>query len=260
MEGISMRARWLKPEFFTDKKIASLGPIVALVYEALWCMADDGGTAPCDADTVKAQMFYRWSAVGVPEISGALTELSCAGMIVRYTVGDDTFCAIKSWKKHQQVHKPSKFRHPPMSQGVAVAVPEECRTVPAPLPASPPPRHLDTQTPRHPAKGAEPAPRTITVKKPRPAMPWMGRMREAWTLGDLLPGDATLLAPIVGAVGEDETVERLTNYCATADPEWASVRAFVSKHATHATKGRLAVDPETGLPNALGMAALSGRR
>jgi hypothetical protein len=42
-----MRARWLKPEFFTDKKIATLDPTTALVYEALWCWADDGGV--CNA-------------------------------------------------------------------------------------------------------------------------------------------------------------------------------------------------------------------
>jgi hypothetical protein len=144
-----VRARWLKPEFFTDKKMAALGPPAALVFQALWCMADDGGTAPCDADTVKAQMFYRWSAVGVPEITEALRHLSAAGRIVRYQVGDDTFCTIPTWGEHQQVHKPSKFRNPHISQGVALEVPEQCGTGEAPLPASPPPRHLDSQTPRH---------------------------------------------------------------------------------------------------------------
>ena len=43
-----MRARWLKPEFFTDKKIGQLDPVTALVYQALWCWADDGGTAQAD--------------------------------------------------------------------------------------------------------------------------------------------------------------------------------------------------------------------
>jgi hypothetical protein len=108
-------------------------------------------------------------------------------------------------------------------------------------------------------KGAD-KPRTVRVRPPRPAAPWMGRMRTAWTFGTLLPGDATLLAPVVGAVGEDETVERMENFCATADPEYSTVRTFVSKHATYASKGRLAVDPKTGLPNEIGMAALSGRR
>lgn len=161
-----MRARWLKPEFFTDKKVAALGPIAALVYQALWCMADDGGTAQCDADTVKAQMFYRWSAVGVPEISEALHALSAVGRIVRYAVGDDTFCTIPTWAEHQQVHKPSKFRHPPMSQGVALEVPGECGTGASPLPASPPPRHLDSQTPRHPSVATAPGGRAVRVLPP----------------------------------------------------------------------------------------------
>jgi hypothetical protein len=108
-------------------------------------------------------------------------------------------------------------------------------------------------------KGAD-KPRAVRVRPPRPDMPWMGRMRTAWTFGTLLPGDATLLAPVVGAVGEDETVERMENFCASADPEFSTLRTFVSKHATYASKGRLAVDPKTGLPNEIGMAALSGRR
>jgi hypothetical protein len=251
-----MRARWLKPEFFADKKIAQLGPIAALVYEALWCMADDGGTAPCDADTVKAQMFYRWSAVGVPEISEALRHLSDAGRIVCYTVGDDTYCRIPTWKKHQQVHKPSKFRYPSMPQGDTPITPGDSGTSAAPLPASPPPRHLDSQTPRHPTKGAD---KPRNGKRPSEPAPWMGLMRKAWSLGELLEGDATLLRRVVADVGPEEAASRLANYCEQVDTQFATVRAFVSKHAMYAGQGRLAVDPETGLPNAIGMAALSGR-
>jgi hypothetical protein len=149
-----MRARWLKPEFFADKKIAQLGPIAALVYEALWCMADDGGTAPCDPDTVKAQMFYRWSAVGVPEISEALRHLSESGRIVVYDVGDDFYARIPTWKKHQQVHKPSKFRYPAQPKEVTPLVPGDSGTSAAPLPASPHTRHLDSQTPKDLPAGA----------------------------------------------------------------------------------------------------------
>jgi hypothetical protein len=103
-------------------------------------------------------------------------------------------------------------------------------------------------------------PRVPNERPPRQPAPWMGRMRQAWTFGGLLAGDATLLAQVVRDVGEDEAVERLENFCATADPEFSTIRTFVSKHATYASKGRPAVDPVTGLPNAIGMAALSGRR
>src|SRR5581483_1610761 len=39
-------------------------------------------------------------------------EFALRRMVVRYRVGDDVYCRIRSWAKHQQVHKPGKFRYP----------------------------------------------------------------------------------------------------------------------------------------------------
>lgn len=144
-----MRARWLKPEFFRDKKMGAAGPIVALVYEALWCLADDSGVVPCDPESVKGEMFVWWSAVGVPEITGALRHLSEQKIICLFQSGDDLFCRIRSFTRHQSIHKPSKFRYPKEGQAVtwngAALVPESSGTPPA-LPASYTPRLLDTTT------------------------------------------------------------------------------------------------------------------
>ena len=139
-----MRARWLKPEFFTDKKIAALGPWAALVYQALWCMADDGGTAQCDPEWVYSQMFYWWgtSAALVPEIAGAVQHLVQSGRIACYTVGDETYARIINWTKHQLVHKPSKFRYPkPLLETVPHSPGTSEGDSAALLPASPHPRH-----------------------------------------------------------------------------------------------------------------------
>lgn len=84
-------------------------------------------------------------------------------------------------------------------------------------------------------------------------------MERAWTFGTLPPGSATHLQPVVVAVGPEEAAERLENYCAETEPRYASVRDFVTKHNAHASSGVPAVDPDTGLPNAIGMAALAGR-
>ncbi len=197
-----MRARWLKPEFFTDKKVSSAGPITALVYQALWCMADDGGTAPCDPDTIKAQMFYRWSAVGVPEITGAIQQLVEMRRIDRYTVGDDAYARIIKWTDHQQVHKPSKFRYPTRPQGVTQNTPEVVQhspgTTPEPLPASPPPRLLDSKTPRHPRAVAQDAAfEEAWAKYPKRAggnskslarKAWAARVREGVEPAEMLAG------------------------------------------------------------------------
>lgn len=145
-----MRARWLKPEFFNDKKIGKLGPTVGVVFEALWCMADDGGTALCAPEIVKGQMFMFWPMINLPEISGALEQLAAEERIERYTIGDDEYATIRHFKKHQPVHKPSLFRHPRKPQVVAASEDDrlrhQCGTSTA---NGSTPRVLKSSTPQH---------------------------------------------------------------------------------------------------------------
>ena len=124
-----MRGRWLKPEFFRDKKIGLLGPIPALVYQALWCVADDGGTARCEVDQLKADMFLHWPSITVEEIENALVKLEESRRISgRYRAGDDVFCRILNFGRHQRVHNASKFRYPqvgaPLTGATASALPQ----------------------------------------------------------------------------------------------------------------------------------------
>lgn len=146
-----MRARWVKPEFFRDRTIGKLGPMPSLVFQALWCMADDGGVAMCDPARMKGEMFLFWDAVSRDDIEGALNALAAAGRITLYTVGEESYAEIMSWRKHQHVHLPSSFRHPRRTAADGLTQP---LVSPAEsLPQGSPPRHLDTQTPRHPDVG-----------------------------------------------------------------------------------------------------------
>jgi hypothetical protein len=86
----------------------------------------------------------------------------------------------------------------------------------------------------------------------------MGLVRPAWTLGTLPSGAATQLEPVVAAIGAEETAARIRRYCEETDPQYASLRSFVTKHVAYADVS--AVDPATGLPNAAGMRALGGGR
>ena len=149
-----LRGRWLKPEFFRDRKMAELGPLEALVFQALWCLADDGGTAPCDPDRLKGEMFFAWSAVGVPEITGALRHLSALSRVKFFQAGDELFCDIVSWPKHQTIHKPSAFRYrvhySKQDKAFAPVVPQWCRTGEVVVPTETGTPHLlDSKTPRH---------------------------------------------------------------------------------------------------------------
>jgi len=107
-----MRARLVKPEFFRDRKMGQLGPVVALVYQALWVSADDYGTARADPEQLKGDMFTWWDSVSCADIAQALQTLAHCKRVTRYTVGDETYARILNWDKHQKVHMPGKFRYP----------------------------------------------------------------------------------------------------------------------------------------------------
>lgn len=104
-----------------------MGPIVGLVYQSLWCMADDGGVAKCTAEEVKGQMFMYWPSIGLPEISDALEQLATAKRLERYTIGDDEYARIVTFDKHQSVHNPSQFRHPRPPQQVTASEDDRLR-------------------------------------------------------------------------------------------------------------------------------------
>ena len=143
-----MRARWVKPEFFKDRKMGELGPVAALVYQALWVVADDGGMAGCDADRLKGELFFAWPTIGAAEIKDALRRLYNLGRIRFYRGSDDWFCQIVHWDRHQKVHKPSDFRYVKLYADFPERVPEWCGTNEAHVPESPPPRLPESQTPR----------------------------------------------------------------------------------------------------------------
>lgn len=217
-----MRARWLKPEFFRDRKIATLSPIAALVYQALWVIADDGGMAPADPELLKGELFVYWSAVGVPEITGALQELYALHRVEFYQGSDELFAHVLNFERHQKVHKPSKFRNSMQYNNFDKVVPEWCGTGEALPQHSPPPRHLDTQTPK-----------SSSSKKGRgQAAPWMGRVIETWQLiypgSQPHPGTATALRPLFGRMGEDAAIEELTKYLSSTPSTYLNFGKFAA--------------------------------
>lgn len=178
----------MKPEFFTDKKMGDLGPTGAVVYQALWVAADDGGMAQCDPELLKSTLFFRWSAVGVREITDALRHLFEMGRIRFFRGGDDLFCQIRMWKGNQPIHKPSKFRfredYAKKGKELEETVPEWCGVgvggvVDSPYPLIP--KSLNPGIPESPnpqipvavarEKSEQPEPAPATDVPPQPPLP-----------------------------------------------------------------------------------------
>ena len=92
--------------------MGQLGPIAALVYQALWVSADDYGTARADPEQLKGDMFTWWPGVSCADIAQGLRSLAQSGRIACYRIGDETYARVVKWDEHQKVHMPGKFRYP----------------------------------------------------------------------------------------------------------------------------------------------------
>lgn len=96
-----MRARGIKPSFFTDERIVELGPLTRLLFIGLWCLADREGRL---ADKPK-QIRLNVLPVDHCDVDAMLTELSNAGFLIRYDIEGQRFIQIKNFTKHQSPHQ-----------------------------------------------------------------------------------------------------------------------------------------------------------
>ncbi len=67
-----MRARNIKPGFFKNEHLGTADPIVALLFEGLWLLADRDGRLEDRPLRIKAEIFpYREGL----DINGSLTQV-----------------------------------------------------------------------------------------------------------------------------------------------------------------------------------------
>lgn len=94
------RIRYIKPGFFTNEELATLPPIVRLLFAGLWTLADCKGRLEDRPKRIKAELF----AYDTFDIDAALNELHEAGFILRYAVRGVFCIQIVSFGKHQRPH------------------------------------------------------------------------------------------------------------------------------------------------------------
>lgn len=201
------RQRTVRPEFFRDRKIAQLGPVPALVYQALWCLADDGGVARCDPDMVYGEMFLRWPNFTVNSVTDALERLREASRITPYVVGDDWFCEIPNFTHHQNINNPSKFRYPRGGTPLASFFGE-------PKPVT---LHEGYVSPTPPIPIPIPIPEKKKKRLTSPAATWLTPFLDCWVseCGGVSPAPGRMgkaLSPLWKAHGTETVVSRLRFY------------------------------------------------
>lgn len=117
------RARNIKPSLFKNELLGVADPLLTLLFESLWTIADREGRLEDRPLRIKAETFpYRQ----ITDINGYLTELARLGFIERYKVGDQPIIQIVNFKKHQTPHiteKPSTLPAKPIDSGTLVEPP-----------------------------------------------------------------------------------------------------------------------------------------
>jgi hypothetical protein len=138
-----VRIRSIKPEFWRSEDISSLVDWNdRFIFIGLWSYVDDNGVGVDRLSLIATDLFAddveRDPSGTFARVSRGLQNLSEAGRIVRYSVGDKAFLAISNWDKHQRIDKPNKPRYPlPTSENAEIR--ESVASISGDLPETPAP-------------------------------------------------------------------------------------------------------------------------
>lgn len=99
------RARNIKPSIFKNELLGTADPLLTLLFESLWCLADKAGRLEDRPLRIKAETFpYRENL----DVNVYLTELASLGFICRYISSNIAYIQIVNFVKHQNPHKTEK--------------------------------------------------------------------------------------------------------------------------------------------------------
>lgn len=96
------RARNIKPALFKNEVLGVADPMLTLLFEGLWLLADRDGRLEDRPLRIKGELFpYRDGL----DIDAMLTWLDGEGFIIRYSVEGKRYIQIDNFTKHQNPHK-----------------------------------------------------------------------------------------------------------------------------------------------------------
>lgn len=96
------RARNIKPALFKNEVLGVADPMLTLLFEGLWLLADREGRLEDRPLRIKGELFpYRDSL----DMDGMLNWLAESGFIARYGVSGKRYIEIDNFVKHQNPHR-----------------------------------------------------------------------------------------------------------------------------------------------------------
>lgn len=96
------RARNIKPALFKNEVLGVADPMLTLLFEGLWLLADKAGRLEDRPLRIKGELFPYRDCI---DTEGLLLWLASEGFITRYTVGTKRFIQVENFDKHQNPHR-----------------------------------------------------------------------------------------------------------------------------------------------------------
>lgn len=96
-----MRARNIKPGFFSSEQLADCSDAAQILFAGLWCLADREGFLQDRPRTIKAEVFPHKDR----DVDMLLNELVSAQLITRYESSGVRCICIPNFRKHQRPHQ-----------------------------------------------------------------------------------------------------------------------------------------------------------
>lgn len=143
------RARFIRPEFFTDEKIGELSFGARILFSGIWCQSDLRGVFEYSPKLLRVQVFPFDEDVTSGQVSQWLSDLAQRSMVARFEADGKTWGYVCNWSDYQPISGREQAigtRRPPP--------PDECRSQAQPrhdlehaCAASPSPSPSPTPTP-----------------------------------------------------------------------------------------------------------------
>lgn len=106
------RYRTVKPELFTDEKLAEVSIEARFLFVGLWCFCDDKGRKQYHPRRIRLEIF-PCDDFSPRQVDGWIKELAEVGVIRLYSVEDVNYLWIPQFTFHQRIDRPSHVENPP---------------------------------------------------------------------------------------------------------------------------------------------------
>jgi hypothetical protein len=105
------RNRMIKPDFWNDEKLGTESESIQLTFIGTWTFSDDYGVVRANPMWLKNQIFPYKANLRIEVFSKWLEVLEGHDVLVLFTVRNEKYYYIRTFRQHQSVEKPSKTRN-----------------------------------------------------------------------------------------------------------------------------------------------------